>query len=60
VHASTGAGRVVERQLLRAPAKGITPWIGVRRLIDDSGLPSGLAIGSEKTPPRSSTAAGGG
>ena len=39
VHASTGAHRVVERPLLRKPAKGIVPWIGVRRLIampDDS------------------------
>ena len=60
VHASTGAGRVVERQLLRTPAKGIKPWIGVRRLIADSASASGLALGSEKTPPRSSTPAGGG
>ena len=39
VHASTGAHRVVERPLLRKPAKGIVPWIGARRLIsmpDDS------------------------
>jgi cell wall-associated NlpC family hydrolase len=41
VHASTGAHRVVERPLLRKPAKGIVPWIGARRLIampDDSAL----------------------
>lgn len=58
VHASTGAGRVVERQLLRAPAKGIKPWIGVRRLIADSDSASGLASGGEKaTRP---AAAGGG
>ena len=41
VHASTGAHRVVERPLLRQPAKGIVPWIGARRLIsmpDDSTL----------------------
>lgn len=41
VHASTGAHRVVERPLLRKPAKGIVPWIGARRLIampDDSTL----------------------
>ena len=58
VHASTGAGRVVERKLLRAPAKGIKPWIGVRRLIADSDSASGLASGGEKaTRP---AAAGGG
>ena len=38
VHASTKAKRVVERPLLRAPAPGILPWIGTRRLLaaDDS------------------------
>jgi len=59
VHASTAAGRVVERPLLRAPAKGIKPWIGVRRLIIDSDSASALASGSVKAPARS-TAAGGG
>jgi cell wall-associated NlpC family hydrolase len=41
VHASTAAHRVVERPLLRKPAKGIVPWIGARRLVaaaDDSTL----------------------
>jgi cell wall-associated NlpC family hydrolase len=41
VHASTGAKRVVERPLLRKPARGIVPWIGARRLFaipDDSTL----------------------
>lgn len=41
VHASTGAHRVVERPLLRKPARGIVPWIGARRLFataDDSTL----------------------
>ena len=57
VHASTGAGRVVERPLFRAPSKGIKPWIGVRRLIADS--TSGLASGADKAPPRTSTAGGG-
>lgn len=41
VHASTGAHRVVERPLLRKPARGIVPWIGARRLLampDDSTL----------------------
>lgn len=41
VHASTGAHRVVERPLLRKPARGIVPWIGARRIIalpDDSTL----------------------
>jgi cell wall-associated NlpC family hydrolase len=33
VHASTKAKRVVERPLLRAPAPGILPWIGTRRLL---------------------------
>ena len=36
VHASTAAGRVVERPLLRKPARGIKPWIGVRRILPDS------------------------
>jgi cell wall-associated NlpC family hydrolase len=41
VHASTGAHRVVERPLLRKPARGIVPWIGARRIIampDDTTL----------------------
>jgi cell wall-associated NlpC family hydrolase len=59
VHASTAAGRVVERPLLRTPAKGIKPWIGVRRLIADSDSASALASGGVKAPARS-TAAGGG
>lgn len=59
VHASTGAGRVVERQLLRTPAKGIKPWIGVRRLIADSDSASSLAASTEKTPARPSAAGGG-
>jgi len=45
VHASTGAHRVVERPLLRKPAKGIVPWIGARRLFasaDDSTLAASL------------------
>lgn len=58
VHASTGAGRVVERPLLRAPAKGIKPWIGVRRLLPDSDAATGVASGAGKTATR--TAAGGG
>jgi cell wall-associated NlpC family hydrolase len=33
VHASSRAGRVVESRLLRAPAPGIKPWQGVRRLV---------------------------
>lgn len=32
IHASTKAGRVIETALLRAPARGIKPWQGVRRL----------------------------
>jgi cell wall-associated NlpC family hydrolase len=37
IHASTKAGRVIETALLRAPARGIKPWQGVRRLaFDDS------------------------
>lgn len=35
VHASSGAGRVVERPLLRRPARGIKPWIGARRVLPD-------------------------
>jgi hypothetical protein len=48
VHASTGAGRVVERPLLRAPAKGIKPWIGVRRLLTDADSTNGIALGTDK------------
>lgn len=33
VHASSRAGRVVESSLFRAPAPGIKPWRGVRRLV---------------------------
>ena len=58
VHASTGAGRVVERPLLRAPARGIKPWIGVRRLLAETDSASGLALGTKSAAPRS--AAGGG
>jgi hypothetical protein len=58
VHASTGAGRVVERPLLRAPAKGIKPWIGVRRLLPDSDSSTGVASGTGTTAAK--TAAGGG
>ena len=33
IHASSRAGRVVESSLFRAPAPGIKPWRGVRRLV---------------------------
>lgn len=59
VHASTAAGKVVERPLLRAPAKGIKPWIGVRRLLADSGSTNGIALGADKSAPRQSAAGGG-
>jgi cell wall-associated NlpC family hydrolase len=36
IHASTGAGRVVEARLDRKPARGIKPWLGVRRLIAEA------------------------
>jgi cell wall-associated NlpC family hydrolase len=32
VHASTAAGKVIETKLIRAPARGIKPWRGARRL----------------------------
>lgn len=32
VHASTGAGRVIETPLVRLAAPGIKPWVGVRRV----------------------------
>ena len=32
IHASTKAGRVIETALIRAPARGIKPWQGVRRI----------------------------
>ena len=47
VHASTKARRVVERPLLRKPARGIVPWIGARRLVampDDSTVAAALPI----------------
>lgn len=59
VHASTGAGRVVERPLLRAPAKGIKSWIGVRRLLTDADSSSGIALGADTTAPRPPAAGGG-
>ena len=59
VHASTAAGRVVERPLLRAPAKGIKPWIGVRRLLAPADSSTGLALGTDKTAPKTSAAGGG-
>lgn len=37
IHASTAAGRIVESRLDRPPARGIKPWLGVRRLIADAG-----------------------
>jgi cell wall-associated NlpC family hydrolase len=33
VHASTKAGKVIETDLIRPPARGIKPWMGVRRLL---------------------------
>jgi cell wall-associated NlpC family hydrolase len=36
IHASTGAGRVVEARLDRKPGRGIKPWLGVRRLVADA------------------------
>jgi len=36
IHASTGAGRVVEARLDRKPGRGIKPWLGVRRLLADA------------------------
>ena len=48
VHASTGAHRVVERPLLRKPARGIGPWIGARRL---------FASADDTPPARASVAA---
>ena len=47
VHASTGAHRVVERPLLRKPARGIVPWIGARRLI---AMPGASALAATSTP----------
>ena len=33
IQASSRAGKVIEVDLLRAPAPGIRPWLGVRRLV---------------------------
>lgn len=47
VHASSGAGRIVERPLLRRPARGIKPWIGARRVLsDDRPLPATVIASS--------------
>jgi cell wall-associated NlpC family hydrolase len=35
IHASTAAGKVIETKLLRAPARGIKPWKGARRLLGE-------------------------
>lgn len=44
IHASTKAGRVIETDLLRPPARGIKPWRGARRLVlDDSGAAAARA-----------------
>lgn len=59
VHASTKAGRVVERALLRKPASGIKPWIGVRRLITETDSASAVVSGSPHAEPRPSVAGGG-
>jgi hypothetical protein len=41
VHASTKAGKVIETDLIRPPARGIKPWLGVRRILStDSVLAS--------------------
>lgn len=49
VHASSGAGRVVERPLLRRPARGIKPWIGARRVLpDDRPLPATVLAASDQ------------
>lgn len=57
IHASTGAGRVVERPLLRPPARGIKPWIGVRRLVPDS---AALGMADSTARADSTVRAGGG
>lgn len=46
VHASSGAGRVVERPLLRRPARGIKPWIGARRVLPDERQAPATALAS--------------
>ena len=55
VHASSGAGRVVERPLLRRPARGIKPWIGARRVLPDDRPPSATLLAS--APPAQDTSA---
>jgi len=40
VHASSRAGRVVESKLFRAPARGIKPWQGVRRVVTADSAPA--------------------
>jgi len=49
IQASSRAGRVVETNLFRAPAPGIKPWAGVRRVVaDDSSL--GLRVAAPVAP----------
>jgi cell wall-associated NlpC family hydrolase len=50
IHASSHAGRVVESRLLRAPARRIKPWRGVRRVVSDS-VATPAAAGSTGTGP---------
>jgi cell wall-associated NlpC family hydrolase len=49
IQASSRAGKVVETNLLRAPAPGIRPWQGVRRLLPDSSSAAILAPRSSET-----------
>ena len=61
VHASSGAGRVVERPLLRRPARGIKPWIGARRVLaDDRRAPLTVLASSATAADTSAAPAGSG
>jgi cell wall-associated NlpC family hydrolase len=49
IQASSKARKVIETNLLRAPAPGIRPWQGVRRLVPDSASAALLVPRSSET-----------
>ena len=55
VHASTVAGRVIESDLIRPPARRIKPWRGVRRLVlrGDSAAAAPPTLSAATAPPDS-------
>ncbi|HEX5830443.1 MAG TPA: C40 family peptidase [Gemmatimonadaceae bacterium] len=50
IHASTGAGKVVESRLLRPRHPGVKPWRGVRRLVTEADSTPADSTPDTKTP----------